>query len=62
MTIPPLLTIRGVRKALGATQALAGIDLDIASGEILALMGANGAGKSTLAVCRIGVPDNAVPG
>jgi len=44
----PLLTIRGVRKAFGATQALGGIDLDIASGQILALMGANGAGKSTL--------------
>jgi len=45
---PPLLTIRGVRKAFGATQALGGIDLDIEAGRILALMGANGAGKSTL--------------
>jgi len=44
----PLLTIRAVRKAFGATQALVGIDLDIARGRIVALMGANGAGKSTL--------------
>ena len=47
-TAAPLLAIRGVRKAFGATRALDGIDLDIAPGRILALMGANGAGKSTL--------------
>ena len=44
----PLLAIHKLRKAFGATIALAGVDLSIAPGEILALMGANGAGKSTL--------------
>jgi simple sugar transport system ATP-binding protein len=48
IAVPALLAIRGVRKAFGATQALGGIDLDIAPGRIVALMGANGAGKSTL--------------
>jgi len=49
MTAPdPILTLRGLRKAFGATPALAGIDLNIEAGRILALMGANGAGKSTL--------------
>jgi simple sugar transport system ATP-binding protein len=44
----PILTLHGVRKAFGATPALAGVDLHIEAGRILALMGANGAGKSTL--------------
>jgi len=49
MTAPdPILTLHGLRKAFGATPALAGIDLSVESGRILALMGANGAGKSTL--------------
>jgi simple sugar transport system ATP-binding protein len=49
MTSPPvLLSIRGIEKLFGATRALAGIDLDLRQGEIMALMGANGAGKSTL--------------
>ena len=45
---PPRLSIRGVRKAFGATLALRGVDLVVQPGEVHALIGENGAGKSTL--------------
>ncbi|NKC29889.1 ATP-binding cassette domain-containing protein [Falsiroseomonas selenitidurans] len=43
-----LLALRGIGMRYGAVQALAGLDLDIAGGEVLALCGDNGAGKSSL--------------
>src|ERR1700754_3576987 len=42
------LRMEGVRKRFGATIALAGVDLTVDSGHVLALVGENGAGKSTL--------------
>ncbi|MBC8505071.1 MAG: ABC transporter ATP-binding protein [Anaerolineales bacterium] len=43
-----LLSINGIRKSFGETQALRGIAFDVAKGEIVALLGPSGCGKSTL--------------
>ena len=42
-----VISVRSLKKSYGSTQAVAGIDLDIAQGEIFALLGPNGAGKTT---------------
>lgn len=42
-----MLTVQQLHKSYGSHQALKGIDLNIAPGEIYGLLGANGAGKST---------------
>jgi branched-chain amino acid transport system ATP-binding protein len=52
----PLLKIDGLRAAYGKIEALKGVDLEIAPGEIVALIGANGAGKSTLMMTIFGKP------
>jgi len=43
-----LLDIRGLRKSYGTQEVLKGVDLSIAPGQRMALLGSNGAGKSTL--------------
>jgi ABC-type sugar transport system ATPase subunit len=47
--------MRGITKAFGAVQALAGVDLELAAGEVLGLVGDNAAGKSTLMKVLTGV-------
>jgi daunorubicin resistance ABC transporter ATP-binding subunit len=43
----PIIQVEGVAKAFGATTALAGVDLKVEPGTVLALLGRNGAGKTT---------------
>ena len=50
-----LLTLHDIHKYYGATHALRGIDLAVASGEVVVLLGPSGCGKSTLLRCINGL-------
>ena len=55
----PRISLRGIHKTFGSVEALRGVDLDVAPGECLGLIGDNAAGKSTLTKVISGtyVPD-----
>jgi polar amino acid transport system ATP-binding protein len=46
-----VIQIRGLQKSFGTVPVLRGIDLDIADGEVVALVGRSGCGKTTLLRC-----------
>ncbi|WP_035842064.1 ATP-binding cassette domain-containing protein [Kitasatospora azatica] len=54
-TDAPVLALRGVSKRFGAVQVLTGVDLEVHSSQVVALVGDNGAGKSTLVKTIAGV-------
>jgi ABC-type branched-subunit amino acid transport system ATPase component/ABC-type branched-subunit amino acid transport system permease subunit len=56
-----LLQCNGVEVSYGTMQVLFGVDLDVADGEIVALLGTNGAGKSTMLKAVAGLV-SAAPG
>jgi ABC-type branched-subunit amino acid transport system ATPase component len=54
------LAIRGIVAGYGDAEVLHGVDLDIETGRITALLGANGAGKSTLCLVAAGVVEASI--
>ncbi len=47
----PVVRLEGVHKRFGDNEVLRGIDLEVASGEVLTIIGPSGSGKSTLLRC-----------
>jgi phospholipid/cholesterol/gamma-HCH transport system ATP-binding protein len=58
----PKIRIRGLKKAFGDKQVLDGIDIDVAPGTSLVIIGGSGSGKSVLLKCILGLiePDEGV--
>jgi simple sugar transport system ATP-binding protein len=56
----PRVRMRNIAKRYGAIQSLCGVDLEVAAGEVLGLVGDNGAGKSTVSKVLSGavIPDS----
>ncbi|MFQ5748674.1 MAG: ABC transporter ATP-binding protein [Planctomycetota bacterium] len=54
MALVAALTAKELRVRLGRTQVLAGIDLEVRTGDVYGLLGPNGAGKTTTMRCLLG--------
>ncbi len=52
---PPKISLRGVTKSFGTKKVLQGIDLDVAAGESMVVIGGSGSGKSVLLKCILGL-------
>lgn len=55
VTQAPGVLAKGLRKRFGEVEALAGLDLEVAAGEVVCLLGANGAGKTTTLLLLLGL-------
>ena len=51
----PLLNVTGLKAGYGAAQVLFGVDLAVAEGEVITLLGRNGMGRSTTIKCLFGL-------
>lgn len=54
-TITPKIRIRGLRKSFGSKPVLDGVDLDVAAGEGMVILGGSGSGKSVTIKCILGL-------
>jgi L-cystine transport system ATP-binding protein len=56
----PLLRVEGLRKSFGDLEVLRSLDLDVAEGQVVALIGPSGSGKTTVLRCLNGleIPDS----
>ena len=47
----PMVKLQGIHKRFGQLEVLKGVDLDVAKGEVICILGPSGSGKSTLLRC-----------
>lgn len=57
MSATPAIEVRGLRKSYGGRTVLDGVELTVANGETLVILGGSGSGKSTLLRCVVGLEE-----